>query len=99
MLVWETDPSLRDDELGAAFADVWCAIPKLVFSRHNSHPGTSAISDAACSSRSASCAPRPAGARNVAVRVIGVIEVIGRTLSGAAGRVLEKSARAYNLPH
>ena len=24
MLVWETDPSLRDSELGAAFADVWC---------------------------------------------------------------------------
>ena len=33
MLVWETDPSLRDNELGAAFADVWCAIPKTVFSR------------------------------------------------------------------
>jgi dihydrofolate reductase len=33
MLVWETDPSLRDDELRAAFADVWCAIPKVVFSR------------------------------------------------------------------
>jgi dihydrofolate reductase len=33
MLVWETDPSLRDDELRAAFADVWCAIPKTVFSR------------------------------------------------------------------
>jgi dihydrofolate reductase len=33
MLVWETDPSLREDELGAAFADVWCAIPKVVFSR------------------------------------------------------------------
>jgi dihydrofolate reductase len=33
MLVWETDPSLRADELGAAFADVWCAIPKVVFSR------------------------------------------------------------------
>src|SRR4051794_22672353 len=33
MLPWETDPSLRDDELGAAFADVWCAIPKVVFSR------------------------------------------------------------------
>jgi dihydrofolate reductase len=33
MLVWDTDPSLRDDELGAAFADVWCAIPKVVFSR------------------------------------------------------------------
>ena len=33
MLVWETDPSLRENELGAAFADVWCAIPKVVFSR------------------------------------------------------------------
>jgi dihydrofolate reductase len=32
MLVWETDPSLRDNELRAAFADVWCAIPKVVFS-------------------------------------------------------------------
>src|SRR3954452_11256739 len=32
MLVWETDPSMRDNELGAAFADVWCAMPKVVFS-------------------------------------------------------------------
>jgi dihydrofolate reductase len=33
MLVWETDPSLRDNEDRAAFADIWCAIPKVVFSR------------------------------------------------------------------
>jgi dihydrofolate reductase len=33
MLVWETDPSLRANESGAAFADLWCAIPKVVFSR------------------------------------------------------------------
>ena len=33
MLVWETDPSMRDNELRAAFADIWCAIPKVVFSR------------------------------------------------------------------
>ena len=44
MLVWETDPSMRDNELGdprapvpaevaAAFAEVWSAIPKVVFSR------------------------------------------------------------------
>jgi dihydrofolate reductase len=33
MLPWETDPSLREDELRAAFADVWCALPKIVFSR------------------------------------------------------------------
>jgi dihydrofolate reductase len=33
MLVWDTDPSLRDTELRATFADVWCALPKVVFSR------------------------------------------------------------------
>ena len=33
MLVWDTDPSMRDNELQAAFADVWCALPKVVFSR------------------------------------------------------------------
>jgi dihydrofolate reductase len=44
MLPWETDPSMRDNELGdprapvpaeaaAAFADIWCGIPKVVFSR------------------------------------------------------------------
>jgi dihydrofolate reductase len=33
MLVWETDPSMRSNEDRAAFADVWCAIPKVVFSR------------------------------------------------------------------
>jgi dihydrofolate reductase len=33
MLVWETDQSLRDNELRDAFADVWCALPKIVFSR------------------------------------------------------------------
>lgn len=33
MLVWETDPSIRDTESGSAFADVWSALPKVVFSR------------------------------------------------------------------
>lgn len=33
MLVWETDPSLRATELDAEFADAWCALPKVVFSR------------------------------------------------------------------
>lgn len=33
MLVWETDPSLRDNDARSAFADVWCALPKVVFSR------------------------------------------------------------------
>ena len=33
MLVWETDPSRRDNEDTDAFADVWGALPKVVFSR------------------------------------------------------------------
>jgi dihydrofolate reductase len=33
MLPWETDPSMRGTELNAEFADVWSAIPKVVFSR------------------------------------------------------------------
>nr|WP_196791211.1 dihydrofolate reductase family protein [Motilibacter aurantiacus] len=33
MLVWETDPSMRADEPRAQFADAWCALPKVVFSR------------------------------------------------------------------
>src|SRR3954464_717437 len=33
MRVWETDPSLRDNEDTDAFADVWGALPKVVFSR------------------------------------------------------------------
>jgi dihydrofolate reductase len=33
MLVWETDPAMRERELDAAFADIWSALPKVVFSR------------------------------------------------------------------
>ena len=33
MLPWETDPSMRDNEDTDAFADVWSALPKVVFSR------------------------------------------------------------------
>jgi dihydrofolate reductase len=33
MLVWESDPPPRSDEAGVAFARVWRALPKVVFSR------------------------------------------------------------------
>lgn len=33
MVVWELEPSLRETESGAAFADLWSALPKVVFSR------------------------------------------------------------------
>jgi dihydrofolate reductase len=47
MLAWETDPSLRENELGAAFADVWCAIPKVVFSHTlDSVQGTARLAEA-----------------------------------------------------
>ena len=36
MLPWETDASMRDSELTAAFADIWCALPKVIFS-HTLH--------------------------------------------------------------
>ena len=32
MLPWETDPAMRDTALDDAFAEVWSALPKLVFS-------------------------------------------------------------------
>jgi dihydrofolate reductase len=33
MLPWEMDPSVRDSELTSTFAEIWSAIPKVVFSR------------------------------------------------------------------
>ena len=33
MSVWETDPSFREKEDEARFADIWTALPKVVFSR------------------------------------------------------------------
>jgi len=47
MLVWGTDPSLRDNELRTAVADVWCALPKVVFSRTlDSVQGNARLADA-----------------------------------------------------
>jgi dihydrofolate reductase len=47
MLVWETEPSMRDNEPRAAFADLWCAIPKVVFSHtRDSVQGTARLAEA-----------------------------------------------------
>ena len=62
MLVWETEPSLRANEAGAAFADVWCAIPKVVFSRSlDSVQGNARLAETSCAcsaTRSSSVAAR-----------------------------------------
>ncbi len=54
MLVWETDPSMRDSELDAAFADAWCAIPKIVFSRRlDSVQGNARLAEASVAEEAA----------------------------------------------
>src|SRR4029453_6339088 len=54
MLVWDTDPALRDDELGAAFADVWCAIPRVVSSRTlDAAQGTARLAEASVAEEAA----------------------------------------------
>jgi dihydrofolate reductase len=55
MLVWETDPSLRDTEAEAEFADVWCALPKVVFSRTlSSVQGNARLAEASVGEEAAS---------------------------------------------
>jgi dihydrofolate reductase len=70
MLVWETDPTLRDNEAGAAFAEVWCAIPKVVFSRTlDSVQGNARLAEA-----------------SVAEEVAGALEATGKDIAiGGAG--------------
>ena len=49
----ETDPSLREDELGAAFADVWCAIPKVVRRSLDSVQGNARLAGASVAEEAA----------------------------------------------
>ena len=54
MLVWEADPSLRGNEAEAEFADVWCAIPKVVFSGTlDSVQGTARLAEASVAEEAA----------------------------------------------
>jgi len=54
MLQWETDPSLRGNELTSEFADVWTALPKVVFSRTLDHvQGTSRLARASLAEETA----------------------------------------------
>lgn len=66
MLVWETDPSLRDDEAGAEFADLWSGIPKVVFSRTlDSVQGNARLAEASLAEEAA--AALDASAKDVAI--------------------------------
>jgi dihydrofolate reductase len=73
MLVWETDPSLRDNEDTDAFADVWCAIPKVVFSRTlESVQGNARLAEASVADESA--AAREATDKEVGIGGAGLAE-------------------------
>lgn len=60
MVVWETDDSLRDTDQHAAFADVWSALPKIVFTRTlnemqgNARLATASVAEEVAGARAAS---------------------------------------------
>jgi dihydrofolate reductase len=61
MLVWETDPSLRDNDARAAFAEVWCALPKIVFSPTlDSVQGNARLAEASVAEEASAAGSRPA---------------------------------------
>lgn len=59
MLPWETDPAMRATERLNAFADIWCALPKIVFSatldsvRGNARLATAPLADELAAARGA----------------------------------------------
>src|SRR5215218_3900375 len=83
MLVWETDPSLRDTELGAGFADVWCALPKVVVSRTlDSVQGNARLAEA-----------------SVAEEVVAALDATEKDVSiGGAGDRARPRRRAAHFP-
>jgi dihydrofolate reductase len=89
MLVWETDRSLRDTELGAQFADVWSTLPKIVFSRTLDRvQGNARLANA------------PLAEEAAALRRTGRdLEIGGATLAGAAiGLGLIDELRIFRIP-
>jgi dihydrofolate reductase len=78
MLPWETDPSMREDELGAEFADVWCALPKVVFSgtldsvRGNARLAEASVSDEVAAALDATGKDVSIGGAGLAAAAIGL---------------------------
>jgi dihydrofolate reductase len=90
MLPWETDPSMRDTELGAEFADVWSALPKIVFSRRlDSVQGNARLADS-------SVADEVSKALDATQKDL---EIGGATLAGAAIELgLVDELRIFRVP-
>jgi dihydrofolate reductase len=107
MLVWETDPSLRGTEAGAAFADVWCAIPKVVFSRTldrvrgNARLAEASVAEEAAAALGATDKDVSIGGAGLAAAAIelGLVDELrifrNRSSSVAARRSCRRSARTF----
>lgn len=89
MTVWETDPRLRDTPAHAEFADVWSALPKVVFSR--TLPSVKG---------NARLATRPLAEEIAAATVDGgLVEIGGPTLFGQALQLgLLDEVRIFRYP-
>ena len=90
MLPWESDPALRDSQLGAEFADVWSALPKVVFSRTLNHvQGNARLAESSVSEEVAS----------VLSGTDKDVEIGGAGLAGAAiGLGLVEEFRIFRIP-
>jgi dihydrofolate reductase len=90
MLPWETDPALRGSELSVEFADVWSALPKVVFSRTlHSVQGNARLADS-------SVAEEVAAALKATDKDV---EIGGATLAAAAIEVgLVDELRIFRVP-
>lgn len=90
MLVWETDTAMRTSEDTDAFADVWCALPKVVFSRTlggvtgNARLATGPVADEVTATLAGTA---------------GNVEIGGATLAGTAiGLGLVDELRVFRMP-
>jgi len=88
MLPWETDPALRSTKAQAEFADVWTALPKVVFSRS----GSPVIGNARLATRSV--AEELAELRSATDRDI---EIGGAALAGSAFDLIDE-LRIFRIP-
>ena len=90
MLPWETDPSMRDTELGAEFADVWSALPKIVFSHTlDSVQGNARLADSSVADELAT----------VVAESDKDVEIGGATLAAAAIELgLVDELRIFRIP-
>ena len=108
MLAWETDPAMRDDEPGAAFADIWCVLPKVVFSRTldtvqgNARPATAPLAEEVAAALGATDNDVAIGGATLAAAAIGLglveeLRIFRNPVVGGGTPVLQPVAESIRL--